>query len=236
MEEAEEAIRWYKNLFGDDYYLELQRHKATVSRANHEAYPLQQKANAKLLEYARKYDIKVICSNDVHFVDEENAEAHDRLICLSTGKDLDDPSRMLYTKQEWMKTKAEMNELFADVPEALSNTLEILDKVEYYSIDHAPIMPTFAIPEDFGTEEEYRRKYTEKDLFDEFTQDENGNVVLDEEAAKAKIKRLGGYEKLYRIKLEADYLAKLAFDGAKRLYGDPLSDEVKERLVLSCTL
>ena len=97
LEEAEEAIRWYKNLFGDDYYLELQRHKATVSRANHEAYPLQQKANAKLLEYARKYNIKVICSNDVHFVDEENAEAHDRLICLSTGKDLDDPSRMQYT-------------------------------------------------------------------------------------------------------------------------------------------
>ena len=230
-DEAEEAIQWYKNLFGDDYYLELQRHKATVPRANHEAYPLQQKVNAKLLEYAKKYNIKVICTNDVHFVDEENAEAHDRLICLSTGKDLDDPTRMLYTKQEWMKTKAEMNQLFEDIPEALSNTLEILDKVEYYSIDHAPIMPTFAIPEDFGTEEEYRRKYTEKDLFDEFTQDENGNVVLDEAAANAKIKRLGGYEKLYRIKLEADYLAKLTFDGAKKLYGDPLSDEVKERLV-----
>ena len=217
-DEAEEAIQWYKNLFGDDYYLELQRHKATVPRANHEAYPLQQKVNAKLVEYARKYDIKLICTNDVHFVDEENAEAHDRLICLSTGKDLDDPTRMLYTKQEWMKTKAEMNQLFEDIPEALSNTLEILDKVEYYSIDHAPIMPTFAIPEDFGTEEEYRRKYTEKDL-------------LDEAAANAKIKRLGGYEKLYRIKLEADYLAKLTFDGAKKLYGDPLSDEVKERLV-----
>ena len=229
-EEAEEAIRWYKEMFGEDYYLELQRHKATVPRANHEAYPLQQKVNAKLLEYAQKYNIKVICTNDVHFVDEDNAEAHDRLICLSTGKDLDDPTRMLYTKQEWMKTKAEMNELFADVPEALSNTLEILDKVEYYSIDHAPIMPTFAIPEDFGTEEEYRRKYTEEDLFNEFTRNENGEVVLDEEAAKAKIKRLGGYEKLYRIKLEADYLAKLAFDGAKRLYGDPLSEEVKERL------
>ncbi len=229
-EEAEEAIRWYKNLFGDDYYLELQRHKATVERANHEAYPLQQKVNAKLLEYAKKYGIKVICTNDVHFVDEDNAEAHDRLICLSTSKDLDDPTRMLYTKQEWMKTKAEMNQLFEDVPEALSNTLEILDKVEYYSIDHAPIMPTFAIPEDFGTEEEYRAKYSEKDLFDEFTQDENGNVVLDEEAANAKIKRLGGYEKLYRIKLEADYLAKLTFDGAKKLYGDPLSEEIKERL------
>ena len=230
-EEAEEAIQWYKNLFGEDYYLELQRHKATVPRANHEAYPLQQKVNAKLLEYAKKYNIKVICTNDVHFVDEENAEAHDRLICLSTGKDLDDPTRMLYTKQEWMKTKAEMNQLFEDVPEALSNTLEILDKVEYYSIDHAPIMPTFAIPEDFGTEEEYRRKYTEKDLFDEFTRDENGHVVLDEAAANAKIKRLGGYEKLYRIKLEADYLAKLTFDGAKKLYGDPLSEEVRERLV-----
>ena len=228
--EAEEAIQWYKNLFGDDFYLEMQRHKATVPRANHECYPMQVKVNKYLMEYAQKYNIKLICTNDVHFVDEENAEAHDRLICLSTGKDLDDPTRMLYTKQEWMKTREEMNELFADVPEALSNTLEILDKVEYYSIDHAPIMPTFAIPEDFGTEEEYRAKFTEKDLFDEFTQDEHGNVVLSEEDAKAKIKRLGGYDKLYRIKLEGDYLAKLAFDGAKRIYGEPLSEEVKERM------
>lgn len=166
----------------------------------------------------------------MHFVDEENAEAHDRLICLSTGKDLDDPNRMLYTKQEWMKTREEMNEIFADVPEALTNTCDICDQVEFYSIDHAPIMPTFAIPEDFGTEEEYRKKFTEKDLFDEFTQDENGNVVMDEAAAKAKIERLGGYEKLYRIKLEADYLAKLAYDGARRRYGEHLTDEVRERI------
>lgn len=230
MEDAEEAVRWYKNLFGEDYYLELQRHPATVERANHEAYPLQQQANKVMMELAKKYDIKLICSNDVHFVDEENAEAHDRLICLSTQKDLDDPSRMLYTKQEWMKTRAEMNELFADVPEALSNTLEILNKVETYSIDHAPIMPTFAIPEDFGTEEGYRKTYTEEDLYNEFTQDENGNVVMSREDGEAKIKRLGGYEKLYRIKLEGDYLAKLAFDGAKKLYGDPLTEEVAERL------
>ena len=171
-----------------------------------------------------------MCTNDVHFVDEENAEAHDRLICLSTGKDLDDPNRMLYTKQEWMKTREEMNEVFADVPEALANTCDICDQVEFYSIDNAPIMPTFAIPEDFGTEEEYRKKFTEKDLFDEFTQDENGNVVMDEASAKAKIERLGGYEKLYRIKLEADYLAKLAYDGARRRYGEHLEDEVKERI------
>ena len=228
--EAEEAIQWYKNLFGDDFYLELQRHKATVPRANHETYKLQEVVNQKLVEYSKKYNIKLVCTNDVHFVDEENAEAHDRLICLSTGKDLDDSNRMLYTKQEWMKTREEMNEVFADVPEALANTCDICDQVEFYSIDHAPIMPTFAIPEDFGTEEEYRKKFTEKDLFDEFTQDENGNVVMDEASAKAKIERLGGYEKLYRIKLEADYLAKLAYDGARRRYGEHLEDEVKERI------
>ena len=229
-EEAEEAIRWYKNLFGDDYFMELQRHKATVPRANHEVYKMQEVVNKKLIEYAKKYDVKLVCTNDVHFVDEENAEAHDRLICLSTGKDLDDPNRMLYTKQEWMKTREEMNEIFADVPEALSNTVDICDRVEFYSIDHAPIMPTFAIPEDFGTEEEYRKKFTEKDLFDEFTQDENGNVVMDEAAANAKIERLGGYDKLYRIKLEADYLAKLAYEGAHRRYGEVLSEEVEERI------
>ncbi|NLI37483.1 MAG: DNA polymerase III subunit alpha [Bacteroidales bacterium] len=230
-EEAEETIQWYHNLFGDDFYLEIQRHKATVERANHETFGEQQLVNKKLIEYSKKFGIKLICTNDVHFVNEEDAEAHDRLICLSTGKDLDDPRRMLYTKQEWMKTKEEMNEVFADVPDALSNTLDILDKVEYYSINHAPIMPTFAIPEEFGTEEEYRKKYTEKELFDEFTCDEHGNVVMQQKDAEGKIKKLGGYEKLYRIKLEADYLKKLAFDGAKSCYGDPIPDEIKERLI-----
>ena len=229
-EEVEETIRWYKQTFGDDYYLELQRHKATAPHANYEAYPLQQQTNQVMMELAEKMGVKLVCTNDVHFVDEENAEAHDRLICLSTGKDLNDPTRMVYTKQEWMKTRQEMNDLFADVPQALQGTIEVLDKVETYSIDHAPIMPTFAIPEEFGTEAEYRQRLTEKDLFDEFTQDENGQVVLSPEKAQAKIDRLGGYEKLYRIKLEADYLAKLAFDGARRLYGDPLSEEVEERL------
>lgn len=230
-EEAEEAIRWYKNLFGDDFYLELQRHRATAERANHECHPLQMKVNKHLVEYSQKFGIKLICTNDVHFVDEDNAEAHDRLICLSTGKDLNDPSRMLYTKQEWMKTRQEMNEVFADIPEALTNTLEILDKVEHYSIDHAPIMPTFLIPEDFGTEESYRTQYSEQDLYDEFTQDEHGNVVLTKEQGEAKIEQLGGYDKLYRIKLEGDYLAKITFDKAREVYGEQLSPEVKERLL-----
>lgn len=227
---AEDAIQWFKGIWGEDFYLEIQRHKANVPRANHETYKLQQIANAKILEYSEKYNVKVVCTNDVHFVDEENAEAHDRLICLGTGKDLDDPNRMLYTKQEWFKTKEEMNEIFADVPESLSNTMEVLSKIETYDIEHAPIMPNFEIPKDFGTEEEYRQRLTEEDLFDEFTQDENGNVVLSREDAEDKIKKLGGYEKLYRIKFEADYLKKLALDGAKERYGDPLPEEVAEQI------
>lgn len=230
LSEAEEAVQWFKSTFGDDFYLELQRHKATIPRANHEAYPLQVNVNKHMLELSQKYGVKLICTNDVHFVDEAHAEAHDRLICLSTGRDLDDPKRMLYTKQEWMKTQAEMNEVFSDIPEALSNTLDILNKVEFYSIDHAPIMPTFEIPQAFGTEETYRQKYSEQDLYDEFTQDENGKVVLSKEEGESKIERLGGYDKLYRIKLEADFLKKLTYDGAVIKYGDPLSDEVKERL------
>lgn len=227
---AEEAVLWFKQMFGDDYYLEMQRHETHRTDADQTVYKHQVEVNKVLVELAHKHGIKVIATNDVHFVNEEDADAHDRLICLSTGKDLDDPNRMRYTKQEWMKTTAEMNQIFSDIPDALRNTLEIADKVEFYSIDSGPIMPTFNIPEEFGTEEEYRKKLTEKDLFDEFTRDENGNVVLSQADAEAKIKKLGGYDKLYRIKLEADYLAKLTYEGAKPRYGDPLSDEVKERL------
>ena len=230
LDKAEASVLWFKQLFGEDYYLEMQRHETHDPNADCTIYPHQVEVNKVLVELARKHNIKLIATNDVHFVNADDAEAHDRLICLSTGKDLDDPKRMRYSKQEWMKTTAEMNAIFADIPEALSNTLEIADKVEFYSIDSGPIMPTFNIPESFGTEEEYRKRLTEKDLFDEFTRDENGQVVLSEEDANAKIKKLGGYDKLYRIKLEADYLAKLTYDGAKPLYGDPLSEEVKERL------
>ena len=234
---AREAIEWYHNLFGDDYYLELMRHevKDPTIRANRETFKEQEPVNQELIKLAREYGIKLICTNDVHFVDQENAEAHDHLLCLSTGKDLDDPSRMLYSKQEWFKTKAEMNAIFSDVPEALSNTLEILDKVEIYSLDHDPIMPFFPIPESFGTEEQWRQKYTKEDLFREFTSDENGENPLPREEGERKIEKLGGYDKLYRIKFEADYLAKLAYEGAYRRYApesehSSLPKEVDDRI------
>ena len=229
---AEEMIEWYKGVFGDDYYLELMRHEVTDPniRANRETFPLQQKVNRVLVDLAQKHGVKLICTNDCHFVDQDNAEAHDHLLCLSTGKDLDDPTRMLYSKQEWFKTREEMNQVFADIPEALANTIEILDKVEFYSLDHDPIMPFFPIPEEFGTEEQWRQKFTEEDLFREFTTDENGENPLPREDGEKKIAHLGGYDKLYRIKFEADYLAKLAYEGASKRYETPLAQEVDDRI------
>ncbi len=230
IEEAERSVQWWKETFGDDYYIELQRHATNAPGGNRDTYEIQKEVNPELIRIARKYDIKLIASNDVHFVNETDAEAHDRLICVSTNNFVADQSRMRYTKQEWLKTQAEMNDVFSDIPEALSNTLEIVEKVESYSIDHGPIMPNFSIPAEFGTEEEYRQRLTEQELFDEFTRDENGNVVLSEDEAMSKIKKLGGYDKLYRIKFEADYLKKLAYEGAKKRYGDPLSPELEERI------
>ena len=226
---AEERVKWFKDIFGEDYYLELQRHETFKENANREVYPEQQKVNAVLIELAKKFKIKIVATNDVHFTYEDDAEAHDRLICVSTQKKFDE-ARMHYTKQEWLKSPQEMSEIFADLPEALETTEEILNKVEFYSIDHGPIMPEFDIPTEFGTEEEYRKKYTEEDLFKEFTRDENGKEILSKEEADKKIKTLGGYNKLYRIKLEADYLAKLTWEGAYRLYGNPLPEEVEERI------
>ncbi|MCQ2257006.1 MAG: DNA polymerase III subunit alpha [Bacteroidaceae bacterium] len=224
---AEESVKWYKDIFGDDYYMELMRHQVTdpTITANRETYEEQLAIEPYLIEIAKKYNVKLICSNDSHFVNQDDAEAHERLLCLSTGKRIDEP-HMLYSKQEWFKTKEEMNGVFSDIPEALSNTIEILDKVETFDIDSNPIMPFFPIPEDFGTEELWRQKYSQEDLFKEFTSDENGENQMPAEDGEAKIKKLGGFDKLYRIKFEADYLAKLAYEGAQRIYGSGTADNI----------
>ena len=227
---AEEAIEWYKHLFGEDYYIEIQRHQTQKDGADQHVYQVQREVNPVLVELAKKHGVKVIATNDVHFVEEEHAEAHDHLVCVSTNHFIDDENRMHYTKQEWLKSTDEMAEIFSDIPEALANTQEIVDKVEIYDIDSGPIMPKFPIPEEFGTEDNYRLKFTEQQLFDEFTQDEHGNVVLSEEKANEKIKKLGGIDRLYRIKLEADYLAHLAYKGAHERYGETLTEEQEERI------
>lgn len=214
--DAEEAVQWYKDLFGDDYYLELQRHQTSRPDADQTTYPKQERVNQELIRIARKYGVKLIATNDVHFVNEEDADAHDRLICLSTGKDFDDPNRMRYTKQEWLKTTGEMNRIFADVPEALANTLEVAEKVEFYSINHDALMPFYPIDPSFGTEEGYMAKYPEQILIGEF--------------GETAFHRLGGYNKVVRIKLESDYLNHLTYIGAKKRYGENLSAEVKDRI------
>ena len=213
--EAEEAVLWYKKVFGDDYYIELQRHKTDKTNADYECYEKQTIQNAELIKLARKTNTKLVATNDVHFVEEEHGEAHERLICLSTGKDLDDPTRMRYTKQEYLKSPEQMLQIFADIPEALENSVEIANKVEYFDIDSAPMMPVYPIPAEFGTEEDYRSKFTEEMLMAEF-----GDKFIE----------LGGYDKVVRVKLEADYLAKLAFEGAKKRYGEVLDEEKTERI------
>ena len=228
MDEAEQAVLWFKRVFGDDYYLELQRHKTDKPNANRDTYVLQERVNPVLVELARKHHIKIVATNDVHFVEEEHGEAHDHLVCLATQKDYFDPDRLHYTKQEWLKTPQQMADIFDDLPEAIENTMEVAEKVEVYSIDSDPIMPVFDIPADFGSEEEYRQRISEQELFDEFTQNERHEVVLSQAEAEKKIAKLGGYDKLYRIKFEADYLEKLVWIGARKRYlsdREDLSDE-----------
>ena len=247
LEGAERAVLWFKEVFGDDYYIELMRHRTDKPNANRQTYELQQRVNPVMVELARKHNIKIVATNDAHFVEESHGEAHDHLICLATQRDYDDPNRMHYTKQEWLKSPDEMAAIFADLPEALANTMEVADKVEVYSIDSDPLMPVFPIPEEFGTEEEWRGKFSDGQLFDEFTRNERGEVVLDQAAAEKKVKKLGGYAKLRRIKFEADYLEHLVWRGARRRYLSDradlseasditdikaaLSDELRERIV-----
>ncbi len=228
---AEEAALWYKGLFGEDYYLEVMRHPTNDPKQKADVYDNQQRCIQEKIKMAKKLGIKLIATNDVHFLNEEDAEAHDLLICLNTRKDIDDPTRMRYTRQEWFKTTQEMIDLFPDLPEAIENTQEITDKVEEYQLDSDPLMPVFPIPQEVGTEEEYRQKYSREDLFHEFTRDEKGRVVLSEEEANKKIKKLGGYDRLYRIKLEADYLKELTMKGVVKRYGENPSPEIMERIL-----
>jgi DNA polymerase-3 subunit alpha len=215
-DKAEETILWFKGIFGDDYYLELMRHQNDDPRLRIDVWENQVKVNKVMLELSKKLGVKVIATNDVHFTEPEFAEAHDLLVCLSTGRDFDDSTRMRYTRQEWFKTSAEMSKIFADVPEALENTIEIANKVEAFELDSTPIMPEFDIPVDFGNIEEYKTRYTEEQLIAEFSQD--------------AFKRIGGYDKVLQIKFESDYLTHLTYKGAKERYGDGFDDAIKERI------
>ena len=156
------AISEYKDIFGDDFYLELMRHKPTDPDRDGSVYERQVEAGKAIVKLSEKYGVRLIATNDVHFLNRTDAEAHDRLLCVNTGKFMDDPDRLRYTGQEWFKSQEEMSEIFSDIPEALENTMEILAKVEVYSLNHDPIMPDFPLPEGYSDPDEYLKDITYK--------------------------------------------------------------------------
>ena len=229
---AEEIARWYQKLFGDDYSLEVMLHPPGKGEGDgknippsavedfHDLYRRQQHVTEAVLDLGKRLGIRVIATNDVHFLEKEDDDSHDVLLALSTGKKMSDTDRMIYTGQEYFKTEDEMRSLFAGHPEVVDATQDVADRIEEYELNSDPIMPKFPIPASFGNEEEYAKKFDEAALRDEFnTEDKPQNF-----------ERLGGYDKVLRIKFEADYLQSLVYGGMKRRWGDPTPADIKERV------
>ena len=211
MKAAEEAVMWHKRVFGEDYYLEVQEHKTLVPGQSQEVYEKQLEVNKGIFELAEKTGTKVVATNDVHFTRKEDGPAHDRLICLTTNANIDDPDRMRYTQQEYLKSEEEMLDIFYKHPETLSNTLEVAEKIETFKIDKDPILPKFDLPEEFLADiDTYLEKY--KSIIDEGRCDKNGNERGEEFCNSVA------------------YLCHLTYKGAEWRYGDTLTDEQAERI------
>ena len=225
LDKAEAVVREFKEIFGDDYYLEMQLHRSGDPRRDADVYENQKRVNAVILELAAKHNVKYIASNDAHFIMADDAEAHDRLICLNTGKDLDDPTRMRYTGQEYLKSEQEMAELFGDHPEALTTTLEIADKVEESSPEHKPLMPNFPIPDDFPIDLPQLKESFSKKIKDEV-------LLAEVQRATSLDELIGGHPELAESLMIAKqflYLKHLTFEGARRRYGE-LNEQILKRL------
>lgn len=222
--EAEKTALWFKNLFGEDYYLEVMRHKAAphvikskVDEGKEPLHLIQERVNQQIVALGAKIGVKTIATNDVHFLRECDAEAHDILLCLGSGRKVADQDRLRYSQQEWFKSYDEMCANLPDFTEQIHNTIEVADKVELYELDSPPILPVFPIPADFGTEEDYQKRYTAEMLREEFG-DRFDKLVKQ------------GLDKVIRIKFEADYLAKLTREGALNRWPTGIPKEVDERI------
>jgi len=217
---TDKAIEWHKEVFGDDYYLEVMLHKTEIPGLSLDLYEKQKEYTAKIFELAEKHGVKVVATNDVHFVRKEDGPAHDRLICLTTNAMVDDPKRLRYTQQEYLKSEEEMASLFPGHEEALANTLEVLDKVERYEIDRGHVLPKFAIDSDFLSNiEAHYEKY--KDIIEnghfEITKDHDGNVIEKKDRGEEFCKSVA-------------YLCHLAYQGARQRYGEELNEEQSSRI------
>ena len=211
MKGAEEAIMWHKTVFGDDFYLEVQQHKTEIPGQSQEVYEHQMVANEGIFLLAEKTGTKVVATNDVHFVRKEDGPAHDRLICLTTNTFVDEPDRMRYTQQEYLKTEEEMLDMFYKHPETLANTLEVAEKIQSYKVDKDPILPKFDLPEEFMADiDRYLEEY--KGIIDEGRCDKNGNERGEEFCNSVA------------------YLCHLTYKGAHWRYGETLSDVQAERI------
>ena len=211
MDGAEKAIAWHKRVFGDDFYLEVQQHKTQIPGQSQEVYEHQLVANEGIFALAEKTGTKVVATNDVHFVRKEDGPAHDRLICLTTNTYVDDPDRMRYTQQEYLKSEDEMLDMFYKHPETLSNTMEVADKIEVFKVDKDPILPKFDLPEDFLADIDiHLEKY--KHIIDEGRCDKNGNARGEEFCNSVA------------------YLCHLTYLGAHWRYGETLNDVQAERI------
>ena len=208
---AEKAIEWHKRVFKDDYYLEVMLHKTEVPGLSLEVYEKEKEYDEVIFDLAEKHGVKVIATNDVHFVRKEDGQAHDRLICLTTNAYIDDIDRLRYTQQEYLKTEEEMTALFPDHPEVITNTLEICDKVENYTIDRGHVLPKFEIDKDFLDDiDTYLEKY--KGVIDAGRNDEKGNDRGEE------------------FRHSVAFLCHLCYKGAQERYGDVLDDVTADRL------
>ena len=211
MKGAEEAVMWHKKVFGDDFYLEVQQHKTESPGQSQEVYEHQIVANEGIFQLAEKTGTKVVATNDVHFVRKEDGPAHDRLICLTTNTFVDEPDRMRYTQQEYLKTEEEMLDMFYKHPETLANTLEVADKIQSYKVDKDPILPKFDLPEEFMADiDRYLEEY--KGIIDEGRCDKNGNERGEEFCNSVA------------------YLCHLTYKGAHWRYGETLTDVQAERI------
>ena len=211
MEGAEKAIAWHKRVFGDDFYLEVQLHKTDIPGQSLEVYEKQVEANEAIFRLAEKTGTKVVATNDVHFVRKEDGPAHDRLICLTTNTFVDEPTRMRYTQQEYLKSEDEMLDLFYKHPETLTNTLEVAEKIEAFKVDKDPILPKFDLPEDFMADiDSHLAKYAH--IIEVGKCDPKGNDR--------------GVEFTYSVA----YLCHLTYKGAAMRYGDVMTDVQAERI------
>ena len=211
IEAAREAVRWHKRVFGEDYYLEVMCHKTEVPGGPEDVWQDQMVVNPVLFDLAREEGVKVVATNDVHFIRKEDGPAHDRLICLTTNSDIDDPKRLRYTQQEYLKSEEEMAALFPDHPEVLANTLEVAGKVDLYKIDHDYILPKYKIDEAFLQDiDAHLEKY--RPYIEAGKNDPKGHYRGDDFCKSVA------------------YLCHLTYEGAKIRYGETLTDEQSERI------